>query len=73
MKIPELPELHEDMDAHGVYKAILLTKVGAVDDRAPLLFPVAHLRSLRPGRRHRAKPGVVAARRTGAISPRSGT
>jgi predicted TIM-barrel fold metal-dependent hydrolase len=34
LKSPELPELLEDMDAHGVSKAILLTKVGAVDDRA---------------------------------------
>ena len=33
-KSPELPELLEDMDAHGVEKAILLTKVGATDDRA---------------------------------------
>jgi predicted TIM-barrel fold metal-dependent hydrolase len=33
-KSPELPELLDDMDAHGVEKAILLTKVGATDDRA---------------------------------------
>jgi predicted TIM-barrel fold metal-dependent hydrolase len=33
-KSPELPELLEDMDAHGVEKAILLTKVGVTDDRA---------------------------------------
>lgn len=31
---PELPELLEDMDAHGVERAVLLTRVGAVDDRA---------------------------------------
>ncbi len=31
---PELPELLDDMDAHGVRRAILMTKVGAVDDRA---------------------------------------
>jgi predicted TIM-barrel fold metal-dependent hydrolase len=33
-KSPELPELLDDMDAHGVEKAILLTKVGVTDDRA---------------------------------------
>lgn len=33
-KSPELPELLESMDAHGVERSILLTKVGAVDDRA---------------------------------------
>ena len=31
---PELPELVDEMDALGVEKAILLTRVGAVDDRA---------------------------------------
>jgi predicted TIM-barrel fold metal-dependent hydrolase len=34
LKSPELPELLEDMDAHGVERAILLTRVGASDDRA---------------------------------------
>ena len=29
LKSPELPELLEDMDANGVERAILLTKVGA--------------------------------------------
>lgn len=33
-KSPELPELLEDMDANGVEKAVLLTKVGDADDRA---------------------------------------
>ena len=33
-KSPELPELLEDMDANGVERAILLTQVGATDDRA---------------------------------------
>jgi predicted TIM-barrel fold metal-dependent hydrolase len=33
-KSPELPELLEDMDANGVERAILLTRVGEVDDRA---------------------------------------
>ena len=33
-KSPELPELLDDMDANGVERAILLTKAGAVDDRA---------------------------------------
>ena len=31
---PELPELLENMDAQGVERAILMTRVGAVDDRA---------------------------------------
>ena len=31
---PELPELLEDMDANGVERAILMTRVGADDDRA---------------------------------------
>jgi predicted TIM-barrel fold metal-dependent hydrolase len=31
---PELPELLENMDANGVARAILMTKVGADDDRA---------------------------------------
>ena len=31
---PELPELLETMDANGVTRAILMTKAGAVDDRA---------------------------------------
>ena len=31
---PELPELLENMDAQGVSRAILMTQVGAVDDRA---------------------------------------
>jgi predicted TIM-barrel fold metal-dependent hydrolase len=30
---PELPELLEDMDAHGVERAILLSKLGVEDDR----------------------------------------
>jgi predicted TIM-barrel fold metal-dependent hydrolase len=34
LKSPELPELLEDMDAQGVERAILITKVGKVDDRA---------------------------------------
>ena len=34
LKSPELPELLEDMDANGVERAILLTRVGATDDRA---------------------------------------
>jgi len=34
LKSPELPELLEDMDANGVARAILLTRTGAVDDRA---------------------------------------
>jgi predicted TIM-barrel fold metal-dependent hydrolase len=33
-KSPELPELLDDMDAHGVERAILLTKLGKGDDRA---------------------------------------
>jgi hypothetical protein len=33
-KSPELPELLETMDANGVTRAILMTKAGAVDDRA---------------------------------------
>ena len=33
-KSPELPELLETMDAQGVKRAILMTKAGAVDDRA---------------------------------------
>jgi predicted TIM-barrel fold metal-dependent hydrolase len=31
---PELPQLLEDMDAHGVERAILMTRVGAEDSRA---------------------------------------
>jgi len=31
---PELPELLENMDANGVEKAILITQIGAKDDRA---------------------------------------
>jgi predicted TIM-barrel fold metal-dependent hydrolase len=31
---PELPELLDDMDAHGVERAILLTSLGKTDDRA---------------------------------------
>jgi uncharacterized protein len=34
LKSPELPELLDDMDAHGVEKAILLTRVSKTDDRA---------------------------------------
>jgi uncharacterized protein len=34
LKSPELPELLEDMDAHGVERAILLTRVGKGEDRA---------------------------------------
>ena len=34
LKSPELPELLADMDANGVAKAILLTKVRADGDRA---------------------------------------
>lgn len=34
LKSPELPELLEDMDAHGVERAILLTRLDATDDRA---------------------------------------
>jgi uncharacterized protein len=34
LKSPELPELLDDMDAHGVERAILLTSVGKGDDRA---------------------------------------
>ena len=34
LKSPELPELLEDMDANGVERAILLTKVGGEPDRA---------------------------------------
>ena len=34
LKSPELPELLDDMDANGVERAILLTRVGNVDDRA---------------------------------------
>jgi len=34
LKSPELPELLEDMDANGVERAILITRVGATDDRA---------------------------------------
>ena len=34
LKSPELPELLEGMDANGVERAILLTRVGATDDRA---------------------------------------
>ena len=30
---PELPELLDDMDAHGVERAIVLTKMGVADDR----------------------------------------
>ena len=33
-KSPELPELLEDMDEHGVERAILLAKVGAEEGRA---------------------------------------
>jgi predicted TIM-barrel fold metal-dependent hydrolase len=33
-KSPELPELLEDMDANGVTKAILMTRVGPTEDRA---------------------------------------
>ncbi len=33
LKSPELPELLDDMDAHGVERAILITRVGS-DDRA---------------------------------------
>ncbi len=33
-KSPELPELLEDMDKHGVQRAILLTRVGATENRA---------------------------------------
>jgi len=33
-KSPELPELLEDMDANGVEKAILITRVGATEERA---------------------------------------
>jgi uncharacterized protein len=33
-KSPELPELLETMDTNGVTRAILMTKAGAVDDRA---------------------------------------
>ena len=33
-KSPELPELLEDMDANGVEKAILVTRVGVEEDRA---------------------------------------
>ncbi|MET0490197.1 MAG: amidohydrolase family protein [Acidimicrobiales bacterium] len=31
---PELPELLENMDANGVSRAVLMTRIGAVDDRA---------------------------------------
>ena len=31
---PELPELLENMDANGVRRAVLMTRLGAVDDRA---------------------------------------
>ena len=31
---PELPELLENMDANGVRRAVLMTRIGAVDDRA---------------------------------------
>jgi uncharacterized protein len=34
LKSPELPELLEDMDANGVERAILLTRLDAIDDRA---------------------------------------
>jgi uncharacterized protein len=34
LKSPELPELLEDMDANGVERAILLTRLDATDDRA---------------------------------------
>jgi uncharacterized protein len=34
LKSPTLPELLEDMDANGVERAILLTRVGGEDDRA---------------------------------------
>ncbi len=34
LKSPELPELLDDMDAQGVSRAVLLTKVGAEGDRA---------------------------------------
>jgi predicted TIM-barrel fold metal-dependent hydrolase len=34
LKSPELDELLEDMDAHGVERAVLLTKIGTVEDRA---------------------------------------
>ena len=34
LKSPELPELLEDMDAHGVERAILLTRAGKEPDRA---------------------------------------
>ena len=34
LKSPELPELLEDMDANGVERAILLSRVGATDGRA---------------------------------------
>lgn len=34
LRSPELPELLEDMDAHGVERAVLLTRVGKGEDRA---------------------------------------
>jgi predicted TIM-barrel fold metal-dependent hydrolase len=40
-KSPDLSELLDDMDAHGVEKAILMSRVGAADSRA-MQFVAAH-------------------------------
>ncbi len=40
-KSPELPELLDDMDANGVDRAILMTRVGATDDDRAVRFATA--------------------------------
>ena len=62
-KSPELPELIDDMDANGVERAILMTRIDARADRAQRFVDGA-TRSLRARRRRLqpAAPDAVAAR-----------
>ena len=56
-KSPELSELLDDMDAHGVERAILMTQVGATEGRGAALRRSA-ARSVR-ARRRRVQPAAA--------------